>query len=254
MDIEQMRIRMGEMAAEIERKQSIIDEANAQKSRVYCSNNTIVLDAVKNHFGIRSDKEQDSRTAFYDWAHSKDLPLDSIWSSDGEPFENSDTQACWEIWQAAQNAITIPAQQSPAVAVPDLDSVDGDILPPVGASVAIHLGSCDKWVNHTVVGYYAWGPLGGIDSAYSRVFVRVVDDQGILNARLLKDVMWDKNIPIRALASQWSERITEREFREIITDFLRYIYEVRVPSVESWFNDMGGRALLNKLNDKHESN
>lgn len=32
MDIEQMRIRMGEMAAEIERLQSVIDEANAQQS------------------------------------------------------------------------------------------------------------------------------------------------------------------------------------------------------------------------------
>lgn len=38
MDIEQMRIRMGEMAAEIERLQSVIDEANAQPSCAECGN------------------------------------------------------------------------------------------------------------------------------------------------------------------------------------------------------------------------
>ena len=87
----------------------------------------------------------------------------------------------------------------PTPTVPELDNVEGNILPPIGASVAIHLASSDTWVDHTVVGYYVWGPLGGISDSYSRVFVRVVDGQGVLNARLLKDVKWDRNAAVRAL-------------------------------------------------------
>jgi hypothetical protein len=68
-----------------------------------------------------------------------------------------------------------------------LDAVDGDQLPPIGSNVLIHLGRPDAWVEHTVAGYYAWGDLGGNENL-SRVFVRVRDEAGCLNARLLKDV------------------------------------------------------------------
>ncbi|MEE5068625.1 hypothetical protein V2J79_05265 [Pseudomonas alliivorans] len=68
-----------------------------------------------------------------------------------------------------------------------LEPVVGDQLPPVGSKVQIHLGSLDAWVDHTVAGYYVWGDLGGNDSL-SRVFVRVRDESGYLNARLLKDI------------------------------------------------------------------
>ena len=87
----------------------------------------------------------------------------------------------------------------PAPTVPGLDNVEGNILPPIGASVAIHLASSDTWADHTVVGYYVWGPLGGISDSYSRVFVRVVDGQGVLNARLLKDVKWNRSAAVHAL-------------------------------------------------------
>ena len=155
MDIEQMRIRMGEMAAEIELLNSAWQVETLNRKDLIIA---------------KQESENDRLKA-----------------------ENARLQS-------------IIDSQSPAVSVPELDYVDGDILPPVGASVAIHLASCDKWVDHTVVGYYVWGPLGGIDSAYSRVFVRVLDDQGILNARILKDVKWDKNTPARQIPSP---RITE---------------------------------------------
>lgn len=91
-------------------------QAVAAPEKVFCANNTVMRSEVKKHFSIRSQSEQDSRAAFYDWAASKKLPIDSIWSSPGEPFEDSDTQTCWEIWQAAQSAIT---DQSPNITEQD---------------------------------------------------------------------------------------------------------------------------------------
>lgn len=69
-----------------------------------------------------------------------------------------------------------------------LDRVDGDCLPEIGSKVMIHLASIDSWIEHEVVGYYAWGDLRG-DKNLHRVFVRVKDSDGILNSRLLKDVI-----------------------------------------------------------------
>jgi hypothetical protein len=73
-----------------------------------------------------------------------------------------------------------------------LDPVEGDLLPPVGSRVLIHLGRQDAWVEHTVIGYYVWGALShqvreGEKHAH-RVFVHVKDDQGYDNARLLSEV------------------------------------------------------------------
>jgi len=68
-----------------------------------------------------------------------------------------------------------------------LEPVSGDVLPAIGTPVLIHLNSVDKWVPHTVVGYYVWPSLEGNDGLH-RVFVRVVDSEGILNARMLKDI------------------------------------------------------------------
>jgi len=69
-----------------------------------------------------------------------------------------------------------------------LTPVEGDLLPAVGSKVLIHLARQDEWVEHTVVGYYVWGSLDGRDERMHRVFVRVVSDDGILNARMLRDV------------------------------------------------------------------
>jgi hypothetical protein len=74
---------------------------------------------------------------------------------------------------------------TPTTPTPPLEPVDGDLLPPIGSRVRIHLNSQDAWVEHTVVGYYVWGAK---IQFHHRVFVRVVDDQGYLNARLLCDV------------------------------------------------------------------
>ena len=72
-------------------------------------------------------------------------------------------------------------------AAPPLDPVNGDQLPAINSKVLIHLSSCDAWVEHTVVGYYAWEDLGANEYLH-RVFIRVRDADGCLNARLLKDV------------------------------------------------------------------
>ena len=68
-----------------------------------------------------------------------------------------------------------------------IDPVGGDQLPAIGSKVLIHLSSCDAWIEHTVVGYYAWGDLDANEHLH-RVFIRVRDADGCLNARLLKDV------------------------------------------------------------------
>lgn len=67
------------------------------------------------------------------------------------------------------------------------EPVEGDLLPPLGSTVLIHLGRSDQWVPHTVVGYYVWGDRK-CDPHLHRVFVRVRDADGFLNARLLSDI------------------------------------------------------------------
>ena len=70
-----------------------------------------------------------------------------------------------------------------------LPAVEGDILPAVGSKVLIHLASQDAWVEHTVVGYYVW-PNHGLAPRVFRVFVRVRDADGLLNARSLEDIRY----------------------------------------------------------------
>jgi Lar family restriction alleviation protein len=95
---------------------------------------------------------------------------------------------------AAPIAIAALAASAPAAAgVQELEPVEGDLLPPVGSKVLIHLGRQDAWVEHTVSGYYVWGALShqikeGEKNAH-RVFVRVKDAQGYDNARLLSEVL-----------------------------------------------------------------
>ena len=87
---------------------------------------------------------------------------------------------------AALSAVTAERDRLRKAAEP-LEPVHGDELPPIGSKVLIHLASCDEWIEHTVAGYYAWGDLDGYEHLH-RVFVRVRDSDGYLNARLLKDV------------------------------------------------------------------
>lgn len=74
-----------------------------------------------------------------------------------------------------------------ATAAQPLPPVVGDILPAVGSKVLIHLASQDAWVEHTVAGYYVW-PNHGLAPRVFRVFVRVRDADGYLNARSLEDI------------------------------------------------------------------
>jgi hypothetical protein len=68
-----------------------------------------------------------------------------------------------------------------------LDPVHGDLLPPMGSKVLIHLARQDAWVEHTVVGYYVHGAHAG-GTHLHRVFVRVKDSEGYSNARMLCDI------------------------------------------------------------------
>ncbi|MDH1575470.1 hypothetical protein [Pseudomonas sp. GD03746] len=74
-----------------------------------------------------------------------------------------------------------------AAPIAPLPPVVGDLLPPVGSKVLIHLAREDEWVEHTVVGYYAWENLRP-DPSVHRVCVRVRDADGYLNARGLGDI------------------------------------------------------------------
>ena len=78
----------------------------------------------------------------------------------------------------------LEASAEPSAPLPPVES---DLLPAIGSKVLIHLAREDKWVEHTVVGYYAWDNLRP-DPSLHRVFVRVRDDQGYLNARMLGDI------------------------------------------------------------------
>ncbi|MCE1114157.1 MULTISPECIES: hypothetical protein [Pseudomonas] len=68
-----------------------------------------------------------------------------------------------------------------------LPPVEGNLLPSIGSEALIYLARENKWVEHTVVGYYVWENHRP-DPSVHRVFVRVRDHQGHLNARMLGDI------------------------------------------------------------------
>ena len=70
-----------------------------------------------------------------------------------------------------------------------LEPIEHDCLPRLGQRVQIHLASRNAWVEHKVVGYFVWPPHK--PGTGWRVFVRVIDDAGYENARLLEDVRWE---------------------------------------------------------------
>lgn len=75
---------------------------------------------------------------------------------------------------------------------PALPPVEGDLLPQIGSRVQIYLNSLETWVTHTVVGYYVWDSIYHDHKGDCRVFVRVRDAQGNINARLLSDIRYPK--------------------------------------------------------------
>ena len=87
-------------------------------------------------------------------------------------------------WAEHQRPAPAHLQMPP---VTELNPVEGDLLPPVGTQVLIHLARQELWVPHTVIGYYVWGDLENNASRH-RVFVRVKSRDGSENARMLCDV------------------------------------------------------------------
>ncbi|MCA0188093.1 MAG: hypothetical protein LCH90_19280 [Proteobacteria bacterium] len=96
---------------------------------------------------------------------------------------NSITDAAIEAARTASSSAKAIQKAAP------LEPVTGDLLPPIGSTVLIHLNSQDAWVEHTVTGYYAWGDRSG-NPRLQRVFMRVVSADGYLNARMLCDVKY----------------------------------------------------------------
>lgn len=127
-------------------------------------------------------------------ADACNIDRDDNWNMHADEFIE-DATAALEAAQAQQAAVEprglfvdlIAQHQGLAdklkVALPP---VEGDKLPAVGTRVFIHLARSDAWVLHTVVGYYVWPSLSR--GGNWRVFVRVKDDDGHLNARALDDI------------------------------------------------------------------
>lgn len=109
-----------------------------------------------------------------------EFPLRGILASELKCWHRLTEEEAANLLAFVKRATPQPAQRKP------LPPVDGDLLPPVGSQVLIHLARQDKWVEHTVVGYYVWGAFDS--DTLHRVFVRVQDSDGILNARSLRDV------------------------------------------------------------------
>lgn len=81
----------------------------------------------------------------------------------------------------ASEMLTLPADHA------GLSPIEGDQLPAMGETVHIHLSSINSWEPYRVVGFYAWGDLGGNEGLH-RVFVRLISTTGTENCRLLCDV------------------------------------------------------------------
>lgn len=81
----------------------------------------------------------------------------------------------------ASEMLTLPADHT------GLSPIEGDQLPAMGETVHIHLSSINSWEPYRVVGFYAWGDLGGNEGLH-RVFVRLVSATGTENCRLLCDI------------------------------------------------------------------
>jgi hypothetical protein len=138
-------------------------------------------------FGVPHDDAE--RLAFESWMAGHCWSLAGVtWDGSGYRGEGEtlgrvslaamDVRRLWAAWR-----------DRAAFAPQPLPPVEGDILPAVGSKVLIHLASQDAWVEHTVVGYYVW-PNHGLAPRVFRVFVRVRDTDGYLNARSLEDIRY----------------------------------------------------------------
>ncbi|WP_199031324.1 hypothetical protein [Ralstonia sp. ASV6] len=118
-------------------------------------------------------------------------------------------------------------QLSLAGQLPQLKPEPDDVLPLVGTDVQIHLASLDKWVTHTVVGYFAWPSHCG-DATLQRVSIRVRDRNGVPNARLLRDVrrldgtpyVVDNRFEAATKIATQVASLTQDDFEHVIEPFL----------------------------------
>lgn len=111
--------------------------------------------------------------------------LRAILDSHDDESEYKAVNEAQALIEGSPNSISTAAEEG-------MEPVEGDLLPPVGSKVLIHLGRQDSWVEHTVSGYYVWPAckhqVKDGEQDVHRVFVRVKDAKGYDNARLLSDV------------------------------------------------------------------
>lgn len=113
------------------------------------------------------------------------LPLVQGLSTNGLP---KDASLALDALLSEASELTSAANQYEDSPYFEPEAEHSDVLPRVGQTVLIHLARQNEWVPHQVVGFYAWPSHGG-EYSLSRLFVRVRDANGLLNARLLHDVL-----------------------------------------------------------------
>lgn len=237
-EMEVLQVRAGEMAAEIERLHSVIDEANAQGPYAY------------------------------------ELFKDSPFGMDGtKGVLVRGAPPVVDRWHKPLYARPIPAQQSPVMAIDERTNEFGE-----PETVYLQLHDSDDGnekshgSNYRADGVtWCWHPINENDVRYIRadlvqqspavavpdlneiadILEAVVDftkdedgrTKSILDAEDMCDLL-------RKLAAKQSPRITEQDAREIIDSYMQVFDAL---DFEEWLG-AEGRALLSKLNDKRLTN
>lgn len=170
--------------AEVERLESRIKtQRESIRSHVQEADRLRVLE-IK--YGLKLEERNDLLRKCLEWITSaRDGVLYPI-ACDFEGVVGRNAEGLGQATPALIDAIDDALSDSVAPSSP-LPPVNGDLLPPIGSKVLIRLAREDEWVEHTVVGYYAWDNLRP-DPSVHRVCVRVRDADGYLNARGLGDI------------------------------------------------------------------
>lgn len=268
MEIEQMRIRMGEMAAEIERLQSVIDEANAQEPAIVVRGRKVV--GFNPAEGTRIEGEFYARPIPAQQSSYQSLQLLAESRENFEKQFGFSSEADWVYKDLAELFISdLPGQQSPAVAVPDgwklvpteltqamLFAANGVSI--IGGNVdgdTIFTRLNAEEAKKLFVAFLESSPdcptsprITDHDDNLAFLVVKALHNEGAAHESVLESA---RRI-VKVVADSLPNRITEQESFEIILSFYWFMAGFknkngRSPSVVEWY-EAEGRSLLEKLN------